>query len=180
MKKLLKEIDELVDHLVPFLVILLAVLLILGIAMPLERYEPWPSIADSVIVACFLIELYFKWLHVRNVKKFVKFHWLDIIAVFPFYLLFRLYLFAAGFAQTVEEAQKTLHEVALLRTETVVKQLAEEEKLAREAKLVKELPFIERIMRTIQRGFRLIWARWYAAHGQMLHAHLENNKRKIK
>ena len=161
-----QKIERLVDKIIPFLVVILLVMIVLELMNKLHQFDPWPSVIDSVIVAVFVIELCFKWMRVRNVKMFVKLYWLDILAVFPFYLIFRVY----EFARAAETAQQVFHEAELLRSEAVVKEIAREEKLVKEARLV------PRLLRVFQRSLRLIAARLHVAHKRMVKVHYENKE----
>src|SRR3972149_927457 len=108
-------IEHVVDRLIPVMVVLLGLMLIGEFTVGLEHYEPYVTYADYMIVTFFVLDLYFKWQRTRNVLKFLKLYWIDLIAVFPFYLIFRLYLAATEVAKVGEEAQKVAHEAALLR-----------------------------------------------------------------
>lgn len=156
MKKLpkwLAQIEVLIDRSIPYLLVLLTALIIIDFTHWGEQYHGVIVWADSFIVAFFVADLAFKWRRTRDVLKFVKWYWIDIVAVFPFYAVFRLYreVFVAG-----EQAQKMLHEAVLLR-ETKLLREAEMTKLLREGKFV----------RAFARGLRLLRARWYVAHGKL-------------
>lgn len=151
--------EWIVDVVVPYLLVLLAALLILEFLVDLQHYEPWVSIADYVIVSFFVLDLFFKWNHVRNLRTFVKLYWIDILAVFPFYLMFRLYGLLAGVLIGGEEiavGQKIAHEAVLLR----------EAELGKEAKLIGQVRLVNGI-RFVQRLFRIIKARLHIARKEM-------------
>ncbi len=150
----LEEIERVVDKSVPYILALLALLIILEFTHVAEAYHDIFIRIDYFIVAFFIIDLCFKWYHTRNVLKFIRLYWIDIIAVFPFYAIFRLYfavteLFAAG-----ESVQKILHETVLLR----------ETKLLREAEYGAKFAKEARFIRIFARGLRILRARWYVAH----------------
>ncbi|MEM4282120.1 MAG: ion transporter [Candidatus Woesearchaeota archaeon] len=164
----IERLERFVDRMIPLMIIILAVLIIAGFVTDIEHYQPWVGIADWVIIGFFVADLLLKWRHVRKFRTFVKLYWIDILAVFPFFLIFRAYLFVNEFIKAGEEAQKILHESILLR----------ETKLLREAQFIKEAelslrearPFI-RLLRLAQRGIRLIALRLHAAHLGLLKAH---------
>jgi hypothetical protein len=159
----LEQIECFVDRAVPWMVLLLAVLLILEFSHIADAYHDEMLMADNIIVAFFVIDLCFKWYRTRNVTKFVKLHWIDIIAVFPFYAVFRLYAFAAEAVTATEEAQKILHETALIREA----KLARELRVLRETEEAAKLARAGRFVRIFARGLRLLRARWYVAHAHM-------------
>jgi len=80
----------------------------------LAPYHFWIEVIDIIIIAVFATDLVFKYQRTRNIKKFLKRYWLDIIAIFPFFLIFRVAeeagLVASFFRETISPGQKILHE----------------------------------------------------------------------
>lgn len=75
----------------PALVVLLAVIIFeLFIHVENHTIELIVKIADALVIAVFVIDLIFLAKKAKSVKFFFKNYWLDIIAVFPFVLFFRL------------------------------------------------------------------------------------------
>ncbi|MBW2965128.1 ion transporter, partial [Candidatus Woesearchaeota archaeon] len=103
-----------------------------------EQYhlEIWIIIADYIVISVFVLDLVFKWMRTRHLPKFLRKYWLDILAVFPFFLLFRLFeMFAGVFGTAVSEGTKTAQNI-LHESLEVEKEGA---KIAREAeKFIKE------------------------------------------
>ncbi|MBI2564592.1 hypothetical protein HYV79_01220 [Candidatus Woesearchaeota archaeon] len=155
MKKRIKyKIHYLVDKALPIVVIILGIIIILEnpfwILVHLEDYQPWIGMLDSIIVGVLILDLYFKWLHVKTIKKFVKYYWLDLIAVFPFYLIFRAGVFITELirvGEEIKEAQQITHEAILLR---------EIKAAEKETRIVRETRIIPRTIRTVQRFLRLM------------------------
>ncbi len=150
----LEAVERVVDRAVPYVLALLTLLIILEFTRVASAYHDFFVRMDIFIVAFFVIDLCFKWYHTREVLKFIRLYWIDILAVFPFYAVFRLYfavteLFAAG-----ESVQKVLHETVLLR----------ETKLLRESEYAAKLAKEGRFVRVIARSLRILRARWYVAH----------------
>ena len=172
-KRTLLEIAEIwVDRSIPFWLIILTVLIVLSLLpkriFDIHRWEPWVTIIDTLVVAFFIIDLCFKYRHVRNIPKFIRMYWLDLIAVFPFYLIFRGYLIGVEYIRAGEEAQKVLHEALLLREVGILR----ETRILREAELAaKEARGLMRGIRLIQRGFRALRLRWHKAHFAILLVH---------
>jgi hypothetical protein len=175
------EFEHFTDHVIPILVILLAIVIILEnpfwTLFPLSHYEPWPAVFDWVVVFFFVVDLVFKWFKTKNVRKFFKLYWLDIIAVFPFYLAFRAYEEVAAIFRAGEEisatGQKVAHEAVLVRE---VRLIQEAEQLAKEAKVAREAELASRGIRSSQRLLRVLKGRLYASHRAMVAIHKEHAK----
>ncbi len=166
-----EQMELIVDKLIPIVLIVLALLIVSSFFVDLHSYEPWVSLLDSFVISFFIIDLYFKWRSVHEIKKFFKLYWLDLLAVFPFYLLFRFLIFATEIAR-VEEAQKFLHEAALLRDTA---------KSARELKAVEEsskfVRFFEESIRPLQRLLRFVAAEIHEMFGHFVHRHAKVQKK---
>jgi hypothetical protein len=116
MKRWMHKIEVIVDKLIPpALIVLLAVIILdLGFSefVAAHHLEPYMVAADYAIIALFVVDLVFKWLRTRHIPLFLRKYWLDILAVFPFFLLFRLFEAAAGaFSFAVSESAQTVQAV---------------------------------------------------------------------
>ncbi|MFH1209537.1 MAG: hypothetical protein V1663_01995 [archaeon] len=173
MKPWLHKVEIIVDKLVPYIVVLL-LFLISGeffYKTFLEKYGFYVILADYFIIAVFFIDLCFKYYRVRNFKTFLKKYWIDIIAVFPFFLLFRVVeeVYALfRISAEIGEGQKIVH------TGVEIEKLVKEEKIIRElreleqgGKVFKEIEegtkltrtsFIARLIRPLERIPRIIKA----------------------
>jgi len=188
------EFEHFTDHVIPYLVILLGIALILQnpfwTLVPLDTYGPLMTIFDEVIVFFFVVDLIYKWFKTRNVRRFFKLYWLDMVAVFPFYLAFRAYeevaaIFRIG-SEFSESGQKLAHEAVLLREARLIQeaeQLAKESKLAREAELLAKEARLAAEARVTSRGLRegqnllrFMKGRFYASHRAMVAIHNEHSK----
>ncbi len=158
------KLEHLIDALVFPAVIALAILIIGELFFHFDRYEPWVTIADATIVLIFIFDLIMKWRRVHDAKKFIKLYWLEILAVFPFYLIFRAFAFFRDFGQGSELIQKTLHESAILREGKEIEALAREER------------FAGRLLRVVQRAIRVFAARLVHARKRLIKAHHEVKK----
>ena len=112
MHKYLKKIEEIVDSLIPYCLILLLIIIVIELFFheTAELYHAPIEYADYFIIFIFVIDLIYKWFHVRKIPKFLKNYWLDIIAVFPFFLIFRLFEELSAIFALGETGQKILHE----------------------------------------------------------------------
>ena len=93
MKIWLHKIEVIVDRSIPYNIIVL-LFLIIGELFFYEQVQPyikWINLTDNFVVGVFVIDLIFKYIRIRNIPKFFRKCWMDIIAVFPFFLLFRLF-----------------------------------------------------------------------------------------
>ncbi|MBS3143260.1 ion transporter [Candidatus Woesearchaeota archaeon] len=151
MRRWLHTIEVIVDKAIPYLILILLFIIIGEFAFHslIEKYRLYATIADYIIIGFFVIDLIFKFYRVRNVKLFFKKYWLEVIAVFPFILVFRLFEeLAVIFRITgpLEEGQKVLHGV------TEVTKIGEEQKIIRE---LQQLEKGTQTFRSIQEGTRL-------------------------
>ena len=114
MKKGFQKAEHIVDKLIPYIVILLLIVIIATFFFKefTEKYHHQIEILDTIIISVFVVDLVFKYMRVRKIKKFVRSYWLDILAVFPFYLVLRVVeeaylLFRVS--EAVQESQTALH-----------------------------------------------------------------------
>lgn len=162
----LQWIERFVDRIIPFMLVLLAVMIVVELLHLAGPYEPVLQTLDFVVILFFVVDLCFKWYHVRNASKFIKLYWIDIIAVFPFYAIFRVYFAATELLAAGEPLQKLLHETVLLREAKLLKG-------AEYVKFAKEIRWV----RIFARSLRILRARWYVAHWHLQAVSRENRRR---
>jgi hypothetical protein len=180
-QELAQEFEHFTDHVIPYLVIALAIVLVLEnpfwTLVHLEEYEPWITVFDTLVVFFFVSDLLFKWFKTRDVRKFLQLYWLDIVAVFPFYLAFRAYAQIVGVFRIGEElsetAQKLAHEAVLLRE---ARMFEEAEKVAKEARVAREMGVLGRSIRAVQRLLRAFKGRVYTSHRVLVAIHQEHQR----
>lgn len=82
-----------VDKILPYLILVLLIIVVIDIFFqPIAiKYTVAILVIDVIIVAFFVADLVFKYLRVRNIPRFLRLYWLDILAVLPFFLLLRLF-----------------------------------------------------------------------------------------
>ena len=102
--------EDLVDKSIPYLVALLLVVIIIEFGFPAyaEEHRALVDAADWFVIGMFTLDLVFKFNRIRDIPEFVKRYWLDILAVFPFYLMFRLVdeaIFITGASELMRGAQ---------------------------------------------------------------------------
>jgi len=92
MKKWLHKIEVFADRSIPYALVLL-LFIITGEIFFTDKIEPFSlyiSILDGIIIAVFILDLGFKYARSKSVPKFFKQHWMEIIAVFPAFLVVRI------------------------------------------------------------------------------------------
>lgn len=151
MQKSLKKLEELIDWLIPYCLILLLGIIIIEIFFydTATLYHTQVQYADYFIVLVFVIDLIYKWFHVRKIPKFIKNYWLDILAVFPFFLIFRLFEELGAVFQIGQTGQQILHEGLEIEKE-VSKFEKEAARLSKELKATRATRFA-RFLRPIAR-----------------------------
>lgn len=147
-KRTYNKIEHIVDRSIPYLLVLLLFIIAgdLFYSKQLERYSVYIHTLDALIIGVFAVDLVFKYRRARSIPDFLKKHWLEIIAIFPFYLVLRLVeeiLLIARISETVSEGQRILHEGV------EVTRLTRGEELTRAGR-------ISRIIRPFQRVPRLL------------------------
>lgn len=149
MRIYLHRLEKFVDKIIPYTLIILLFIIIgeLFFQHYIEPYSGYIKAADYLIVLVFLIDLSFKYKRSTSIPNFLRTSWLDIIAVFPFFLLFRLVEEFVSIARTGELFQTIFHET--VEVEKVAPQiLNEESKLIREARASR---FATRVIRPMSR-----------------------------
>lgn len=156
MKRLVLRGEELIDKSIPSLVLLLLAIIVADLFFrhEAEAYHAYIEAADWLIIGVFALDLVFKYNRVRQVPEFIRRYWIDILAVFPFYLAFRLVdgaLLIVGVAEALEGTQPLFHEAAELEKagSKVAKEAEATGKLAR-------FEFIGKLFRPLQRFPRLL------------------------
>lgn len=119
MKRWMHKIEVIVDRAITPCLLLLLVIIILDLGFHdfVEHYHlgHYIHMADYFVIFIFVLDLFFKYIRVRKIPTFIKKYWLDILAVFPFFLLFRAFELAAGafsaaISETAQTAQAVVHE----------------------------------------------------------------------
>ena len=162
MEPWLHRIEVIVDKAIPYLVLILLILIIGEFThyKLIEENANLVLLIDYIIVIVFIIDLSFKYYRVKNAKIFIKKYWLDIIAVFPFFLLFRLVeevILFFRISAELAETQKILH--TGVEIGRISQELTEEQRILREIQEATKLERTSRIARLIRPAERVprIW-----------------------
>ncbi|NQU78247.1 ion transporter [Candidatus Woesearchaeota archaeon] len=157
------KIEVVVDKVIPPCLVVLLVLIVLELGfhdfVVANNLGFWIELADYFIIGIFVVDLIFKYIRTRDLPTFLKKYWLDILAVFPFFLLFRIYEITAGafslaVSETATTAQHLLHEGLEVEKESA-RILREGEKLAKISRSSKFMKFLRPVFR-IPRFFKAV------------------------
>ena len=156
MKKWLHKIELIVDKLIPYLLIILFFIIIGEIFFhgKIGPYRIFVGFADNTILFIFVLDLIFKYVRMRNFPHFLKKYWLEIIAVFPAFLILRLVERFVPFSSFGETLQASLHETLEVEKEGKVL-IREIEGTGKEAS---RLRYFSRFIRPIARLPRFLKA----------------------
>ena len=152
----LHKIELIVDRIIPYIIIVLLFLIIgeLFFNEQVQPYIKWINLTDNFVVGIFVIDLIFKYIRIRNIPNFFRKCWIDIIAVFPFFLLFRLFEelgIVLGLGERMGSAQLILHEGVEIEKEAgeIIKESEKVTKISRAG-------IITRFIRPVARSPRLL------------------------
>lgn len=86
------KLEIFVDSLIPLVIILIIAITIAEVFFSkfIQPYYWIVDIVDLAIIWVFVIDLGFKFKHAKSIPDFLKHYWFYIIAIFPFFLIFRL------------------------------------------------------------------------------------------
>lgn len=151
-----EKIEHFNARLIPFALIGLLFVIVVELFFHefAEHYHLLIFILDSLVIAIFVVDLIFLGVRAKNVRYFFRHYWLDLVAVFPFSLLFSLvsYVYELFFAaERLVLGQAILHEG--LETKKFVSEAAKEGKLlARGGRLARYLRIVVRGLRVITKS----------------------------
>jgi hypothetical protein len=107
----LERIEEVVDHLiVPSLIVVLFIVVVgLFFQNFYAQYKYTLNLIDNVVISIFVIDLGFKIYRATDWEGFLREHWLEVLAVMPAFLVYRVIegLFIA--LEYVEKGQHMAH-----------------------------------------------------------------------
>ena len=188
-KKWWNHIEWFVDKAIPYLLIVLLGIIVVEFFFQelAQAYHKLIQVADYVILVFFVADLGFKYHRVRVMKIFLRKYWLDIVAVFPFFLVFRVFEEAARLLGEVRELGPQAQKIVHVGLELKEVRLAEEAgKLGREAEEVSKLSRTERFarfLRPVARVPRIVKAITFyedPKHKKELKKHLKQVEREAK
>ena len=156
MKEYLHKIEVIVDKTIPYSLILLFFLIIGQIFFDneIEPYHFYVSIIDGAIIFIFILDLVFKYVRIKSFPRFFRRYWLEIIAVFPAFLVLRLIEEFVAIANLGGSIQTSFHEALEIEKESKVL-VREIEKTGKEAS---RLRYLSRFIKPIARLPRFLKA----------------------
>jgi len=116
MNKSLKKLEIVIDKIIPILLIILIFVIIgeLLFKEQIHKYSLYIDMFDAFLIITFGTDLAFKYHRIRKLKTFIRKYWIEILAIFPFFLIFRLYeeiaLLFGGLREFILPSQQVLHE----------------------------------------------------------------------
>ncbi len=158
MKAWMHKTEKIVDAAIPVLLIVFLFVIAVEIFFP-QEIEPFKNhidIFDTTLILLFALDLFFKYQRMMNFPKFIKKYWLQIIAIVPFYAVFRVmeYLQLAELAskggQFVNETQFVRGPALLIREAQKAEGISRTQNLlrfkplARLPRLLEAIPFFEK------------------------------------
>ena len=156
MKRWLKKLELIIDKSIPYLLIILLGILIIEFFFHdfAEHYIKIIHGLDYFIIGVFLVDLIFKYNHVRKIKPFIKKYWLDILAVFPFFLAFRVYELLFGIGRGASETASTIQAITHTSKEGIEIVEKEAPRVIKEAEAVTKARRSSRLVRWLRPIFR--------------------------
>lgn len=108
MHPVLEKVEKTVDALILPALLGVAVILVLELFFTdiAHHYHSWINYADYTIIGIFAVDLSFKLHRASTYEGFLRNHWLEIIAITPFFMVFRTvdFLRILSGAETGQEA----------------------------------------------------------------------------
>ena len=146
----LHKLEKLADAMIAPLLILLLLILVgeLFLADHLEDYAIYTDVFDLFLTAVFTVDLGFKFHRTRKIPKFLKMYWMQILAIIPFFLIFRFTEFL-GLNELFYRGQTVLHELpeAQAFEKGTVTLVSEAGRAGRTARLIRMFRFVSRLPR---------------------------------
>jgi len=122
-EKHLGKIELIVERTIPFLVIILLFIIIAEFGDYVghffeklfhfaEEHHTAILYIDYVIIGFFMIDLYFAFFKKSTLWRFIKAHFIDILAIIPVALFLRIYVTASTLIESVSAGQKITHVIS--------------------------------------------------------------------
>ena len=110
MRPFFEKVEKTADALIVPALLVVAVILTLELFFTdlAHDYHSLINYADYMIIGIFATDLSFKLYRASTWKGFLKNHWLEIIAIMPFFMVFRFFEFLR-FLSTAELGQEAAH-----------------------------------------------------------------------
>ena len=157
MNRLLRKLELFTDEAIPYALIALAIVIVIEFFFEeiAHKFELTLLIIDNLVVLLFVIDLIYKYVRIKPFSKFLKHSWLDIIAIFPFVLVFRFVEFMIDlvyFEKMIKEGQTVLHESVELQKEIsiIIRHVEHGRQMSRSGKLIRLIRPLSRLPRFLK------------------------------
>lgn len=148
---LLHKIEHAIDISIPYFLVILLIITSIDIfyAEMAHEYAYEMEIIDTAIISVFVADLAFKYKRARNFPEFVKFNWIDILAVMPFYMMFRFLDEFILTSEIVKDGQQTIHIADGIEKEaaSAAKDAKGAKIVTRSEKMLREVRILSRVQR---------------------------------
>lgn len=149
MNKAWEKIERFNSHLIPPAIIILLGIILIDLFVHPENptVKIIMEVLDYLVIAVFVIDLIFLAIKARSTSFFFKHYWLDIVAIFPFSVLFNLITRAYEAALVTERlvlGQSIIHEGLEANKEI--------EALSRSSRIARTIRIITRPLRIITKS----------------------------
>ncbi|NMJ76609.1 hypothetical protein GLU01_00915 [Nanohaloarchaea archaeon] len=146
-EQILSSIESTVDRMIPVSLVVVLFIVVVGLFFRdfYTSYKAAFGLLDNVVIGIFTIDLGFKLHRASSWEGFLKEHWLEVIAILPAFIVYRV---IEGFFIAVEYVEKGQHVAHLLEgarsgrlaTFARTSQLTRSERLARFVKVISRSP----------------------------------------
>lgn len=108
MRKYLEKFEGLIDKLILPSLIVVFFIVVTGLFFRdfYSKYKSTIAILDNLVIGIFVIDLGFKVYRAKEWENFLKEHWLEILAVMPAFVFYRL---IEGILISIEYVEKSQH-----------------------------------------------------------------------
>ena len=147
----IRRIESAVDASIPYLLVALVLLTVIELFSPeiVEAHFNEIAFADNSIAIVFAADLLFKYSRSKNLPQFVKRNWIDILAVMPFYMMFRLLDEFLAASDLVNKGQQTIPLVIDVEREAAkdMREIKEAKLVSRSERMLREIRILSRFPR---------------------------------
>ena len=107
------NVEVFVDRLIPYALAVLLVFIVLEVffAARFQYYSFFVSALDGFVIGIFILDLFFKYRHIRSVPRFLRTYFLEILALLPAVLIVRAleeFLVVTGMDDAIKFSQEAL------------------------------------------------------------------------
>ncbi len=164
-EKNLGKIELFIEKMIPFLVIILLLIILAEFGESIahlfekmfhlsEEHHTAIIILDYVIIGFFAVDLYFAFFKKATLWRFIKAHFIDIIAIIPVTVFLRAYLAASAIFDSIEAGQKITHVIS--DVPKVIEATKDIEKIARAEKILKAEESLSKTIKIEQGSTKVI------------------------